>query len=57
MTEKNNNGFDIRATFEKGKQSDKAFVRLAAKAAEELWNTGIILGKALADIPEKRKIN
>lgn len=60
MTEKKNNkpdrGLDVRIAFENGKKSSSLVVRGATRAAEYLWDSGILLGEALANVPKKRKI-
>lgn len=48
---------DIRDAFEKGKKDKNPIVRGLTKTAEFLWDTGTILGEALANVPEQRKIN
>jgi len=58
MTEKKQiKSLDVRETFKKGKNDKNVFVRGMTKAAEYVWDTGLILGKALADVPEQRKSN
>lgn len=46
---------DIREVFEKGKKDKSSVVRGLTKTAEFLWDTGIILGEAVANVPEQRK--
>lgn len=47
--------FDIRKAFEKGKNNTNPIVRVTTKIGEYIWDTGIILGNALTNVPEKRK--
>ena len=57
MTEKKQiKPVDVREVFEKGKKNQNPIVRGITYTAEYLWDTGMILGDALANVPEQRKI-
>ena len=47
---------DIRIAFEKGKKSKNPIIYRVTRVAEYLWDTTVILGEALADVPKRRKI-
>jgi len=56
MTEKKQiKALDVREAFEKGKNNKNIVVRGLTRTVEFFWDTGMILGEALAKMPEERK--